>query len=221
VPQLIYASKGDIIYINFFETSNAILKTRDGEVKIAQKSKFPEKGESVIRLNTPSGWRGILRVRVPIWAEYFKSKMNGNLVTGESKVKGYLDIAVVNSKDNQLGIQFDVPLTLDNLADNEYAIRRGPEVLAIDIRDNIDTWLGQDDLISLPQDIKIESTDSFKKYQWPGPRDKENDRRRYLIKVEDKRTSEQRGVIWTPYADAGNDGAAFRTIFPLDTGEED
>jgi hypothetical protein len=35
------------------------------------------------------------------------------------------------------------------------------------------------------------------------------------MNLNDARTSEPRGVILTPYADAGNEGAAFRTVFPL------
>jgi hypothetical protein len=34
------------------------------------------------------------------------------------------------------------------------------------------------------------------------------------VYLDDKRTSELRGVVLTPYADAGNEGAAFRTVFP-------
>jgi len=35
------------------------------------------------------------------------------------------------------------------------------------------------------------------------------------VNLNDMRTSEPRGLILTPYADAGNEGAAFRTVFPM------
>jgi DUF1680 family protein len=218
VPQLIYATKNNIIYVNFLESSTAVLAIKGGEVKIVQKSNFPNSGKSIIDLTTPSSWKGILRIRKPGWAENFK--INGSLVIAESEVNGYVDLDIQGSEKHQIEIQFDIPLTRDQLAGNDYAIRRGPEILAIDMRDNIDTWLGQDDLISLPEKIVLQETASFQNYQWPGPADTDDSRRRYRIKVEDKRTSEQRSVIWTPYADAGNDGGAFRTIFPLDKEEE-
>jgi hypothetical protein len=72
-------------------------------------------------------------------------------------------------------------------------------------------------LISIPKGISLQATDSFEGYQWPGPSIKDDSRRRYRVKVEDRRTSEPRSVILTPYADAGNEGAAFRTIFPLES----
>ena len=110
-----------------------------------------------------------------------------------------------------------LPLRLEEL-DGNYVICRGPEVLALDTRDNIDTWLGaHDDLITLPNNLKFEAMDSDKRYQWPGPI--ESMRRRYLIKVNDARTDELRGVVLTPYADAGNEGAAFRTAFPKNAEE--
>jgi len=102
---------------------------------------------------------------------------------------------------------------LEKFKGDNYVIRRGPEVLSIDARDNIDTWLGaSDDLITIPKHIKFEQIKSYQKHQWPGPiSDK---RRKYMVKVHDARTEELRGVLLTPYADAGNEGAAFRTVFP-------
>jgi len=220
IPQLIYATKSDVIYVNFFESSHATLATSSGKVNISQDSEFPLKGQSTVKVETPTGWKGSLRIRIPDWATDFQFKLDGQLVSNESDVNGYYDINLEDSIKYEIGITFNISLALVQFAGEDYAIQRGPEILAIDIRDNIDTWLGQDDLISLPEKISIEDTESFEKYRWPGPADTDDTRRRYCIKVEDKRTSEQRNVIWTPYADAGNNGAAFRTVFPL-ASEED
>jgi DUF1680 family protein len=214
IPQLIYAQKNDIVYVNLYESSHASLKTDKGEIKIGQQSNFPQKGSSKIEITSEEGWRGTLRLRIPGWTSEFKIILNGSEVPLKN-VDGYCDVVLKGKNEYSLEIQFDIPLVLDQMAEKDYAILRGPEVLAIDLRDNIDTWLGQNNLVSLPEDIKIENTNSFAKYQWPGPASVDDNRRRYRIKVEDQRTSEQRDVIWTPYADAGNDGAAFRTIFPL------
>ena len=62
--------------------------------------------------------------------------------------------------------------------------------------------------------MKFLPMEDGKRYQWPGP--VKSKRRRYLVKVNDGRTAELRGVVLTPYADAGNEGAAFRTVFPKD-----
>jgi DUF1680 family protein len=216
LPQLIYATKGNIIYVNFFESSSAKLKTSDGEVHVTQASEFPETGNSTITLKTHPDWKGILRVRVPGWSTDFQAKLNGRLVQNDGAVEGYCDVNLEGPSEHQIEVQYDIPLVLEQLSGDDYVIRRGPEVLSIDVRDNIDTWLGaRDDLISIPEDIVLEEIDSYSNYQWAGPTDTDSSRRRYLVKLNDDRTSELRGVIFTPYADAGNEGAAFRTVFPL------
>ncbi len=215
LPQLIYATKGNAVYVNFFETSSATLNTSGGEVHVTQDSEFPEIGKSTVTLKTPSGWKGTLRIRVPGWSTDFQAKLNGSLVPNSSDVKGYCDVNLQDSREHQIEIQFDIPLMLEQFSGNNYAMRRGPEVLSIDARDNIDTWLGpHDDLVSIPEEISFLPIDSCHRYQWAGPTDT-GSRRRYLVNLNDKRTSEPRGFILTPYADAGNEGAAFRTVFPM------
>jgi len=216
LPQLIYATKGNAVYVNFFETSSATLNTSGGKVHVTQDSKFPEIGNSTVTLKTPPGWKGTLRVRVPGWSMDFQAKLDGSLVPNDSDVDGYCDVNLQDSREHQIEIQFDIPLVLEQLSGDNYVMRRGPEVLSIDVRDNIDTWLGaQDDLITIPADIVLEQIKSYRKHQWPGPTEAKGSRRRYGVKLNDGRTSEPRGVILTPYADAGNEGAAFRTVFPL------
>jgi hypothetical protein len=174
-------------------------------------------------LKTPSGWNGTLRIRVPSWTTEFETKLNGNLVPNDCEVQGYCDVNLEDSREHHIEIQFDIPLMLEQLSGNDYAMRRGPEVLSVDARDNIDTWLGQhDDLVSIPEEIELLPVDSYEKYQWPGPIDTSGNRRRYLVKLNDARKSDEpRGMILTPYADAGNEGAAFRTVFPLAEEEDD
>jgi DUF1680 family protein len=215
LPQLIYATKDNVVYVNLFESSSATLNTSGGEVHVTQASEFPEIGKSTVALKTLLGWNGTLRIRIPSWTTNFQAKLNGRLVPNDGDVEGYCDVSLEGPSENQIEVQFDIPLVLEQLSGDDYVIRRGPEVLSIDVRDNIDTWLGQDDLISIPEDIALQQIDSYQKYQWAGPTDSNGSRRRYLVNLNDARTSELRGVIFTPYADAGNEGAAFRTVFPL------
>ncbi len=214
LPQLIYATKGNTIYVNFFETSNAVLETNGGQVHVTQASEFPETGKSTVTLKTPSGWKGTLRIRKPSWTTEFQIKLNGKLVPNVSDVKGYCGVNLQNSREHQIKLQFDIPLVLEQLSGANYVIRRGPEVLSIDVRDNIDTWLGADNLITIPGKIALLPIDSLRQYQWMGPTDTSS-RRRYRVKLNDARTTELRSFILTPYADAGNEGAAFHTVFPL------
>ncbi len=215
IPQLIYAYREEIIYVNMFESSHAKLPLGENGVEIFQESEFPEKGKVSLTLDTPEGWTGTLRVRVPDWTTDYRLSLNGNLIDGQNNVPGYLDITLPENEEHLVLIEFDIPLLLEQMNKQGYVIRRGPEVLSIDIRDNIDTWLGGDDLISIPPGISFEASDSFESYNWPGPRQDNDNRRSYRVEVQDARTDELRSVILTPYADAGNEGAAFRTVFPL------
>ncbi|MHC4325376.1 MAG: beta-L-arabinofuranosidase domain-containing protein [Planctomycetota bacterium] len=216
LPQLIYATKENNVYLNLFESSKTVLATEGGDVQVDQDSEFPEIGKSTVILKTPSGWEGTLLVRIPGWATDFQIRSNGIPLQNSSEVEGYFGVNLQNSRRHQIEIRFDIPLVLEKLEGNNYVIRRGPEVLSIDARDNIDTWLGaKDDLISIPEKITLKPIETGRRYQWPGPIASGNNRRRYLVELNDARTSEPRGVILTPYADAGNEGAAFRTVFPL------
>ncbi|MHC4690390.1 MAG: beta-L-arabinofuranosidase domain-containing protein, partial [Planctomycetota bacterium] len=154
LPQLIYATKGNAVYVNFFETSHAVLDTDDGQVQVTQDSEVPGVGKSTVTLKTPSDWKGTLRVRVPTWSADFQAKLNGSGVPNGGDMKGYRDIDLEGSSEYRIEIQFNMPLLLENLSENDYVLRRGPEVLSVDVRDNIETWLGaNDDLITIPNDI--------------------------------------------------------------------
>jgi DUF1680 family protein len=216
IPQLIYAMKGNTIYVNFFESSTAKLVIPGGDVKIKQDSDFPESGGSSIIIQTPSGWKGELRLRVPEGAKNFSATLNEDDVSRDNQLGRYLVLHLEGSQKYQIDVEFNMTLEMKKL-DDGYIMLRGPEVLSLDTRDNIDTWLGRnDDLITLPAGISLLPLDSGKRFQWAGPVSS-IERRRYLVEVNDARTAELRGVVLTPYADAGNEGAAFRTAFPRET----
>jgi hypothetical protein len=208
IPQIIYATRGNTVYVNVFESSKATLTTTTGELSVIQVSDFPESGNSRVSIKTPDGWEGTLNIRVPGWTESFKAKLNGSLVKNSIGEEGYLSMILKDSDEYEVELQFGIQFSLKELEKDNCVMCRGPEVLSLDTRDNIDTWLGaQDDLITIPEGICILPLENG------GP--VSGERRRYLVKVNDARTDELRAVVLTPYADAGNEGAAFRTVFPL------
>jgi hypothetical protein len=75
---------------------------------------------------------------------------------------------------------------------------RGPEVLAVDQRDNGSLDLDQ---LMLREGLVLRSLDPV------------DGRRRYLGELEAEGRPAQ--VVFTPYADCGDDGARFRTAFPV------
>ena len=123
-----------------------------------------------------------------------------------------MSIKLVGASQYKIHVDFDIPLIKKLFSGLNYALQRGPEILSLDLRDNTDTWVGENDLISIPEEIYTEQ--AMKENPWPGFKPTP-ERRRYSIKLNDSRTVEGKNFIFTPYADAGNDGAAFRTIFPL------
>ena len=211
IPSMIYASRKNEIFVNFFESSTAALETQNGSVAIKQESQFPKVGSTRISLSTLSDWSGILNIRVPTWSEAFTIKLDGNDLT-TTLTNGSMRIEIDGSSEYVIDVSFSIPLTKELLSENNYALKRGPEVLSVDLRDNNDTWIGKNDLISIPDEIELYPADQ--QNPWPGFK-KTPKRPRYRISLDDRRTTERMDFTFTPYADAGNDGAAFRTVFPL------
>ena len=90
----------------------------------------------------------------------------GGFMYNRFRVSKKQNTIINEQKEINIEINFSLPLRLEELAGN-FIICRGPEVLALDTRDNIDTWLGaQDDLITLPDNIKFETMDPERRYQW-------------------------------------------------------
>ncbi len=137
-------------------------------------------------------------VRVPGWTTKFMALLNGRPAFEANGASGYRDIELAESTEYEVEIQFDMPIVLDEIA-GSYTVRRGPEVLAIDVRDGTEIDL---DAVKLPKQVVLE------------PADSDGARRRYRAKVLYKDMQEPQSLIFTPYADAGNEEARFRTAFP-------
>ena len=135
---------------------------------------------------------------LPGWTTEFRALLNGKPAFTAGGTSGYRDIDLAASTEHEVEIKFDMPVVLDEIAGG-YVVRRGPEVLAIDARDGSGIDL---EAVKLPDQVMLEPTDS------------DGARRRYRAKVVHKDMLEPQAVVFTPYADAGNEGARFRTAFP-------
>lgn len=217
LPQLIYAMQDNLVTVNLFESSKATLHTASGPMSVTQRSQFPEHGQSTIEINTPPGWQGGLRVRIPDWCKDFFIQANHFDQTnqGEVTTNGYRSFDLEGGQSYTFNVSFEIAFHQELLSRNDYAMLRGPEVLSVDLRDNIDTWLGsQNEVISIPDHVTLQSFQSSDHDSpWSGMQEA-TPRTRYRINLNDKRMADLRPYFLTPYADAGNDGAAFRTIFP-------
>jgi DUF1680 family protein len=228
IPQLIYAVNKNNIHVNFFEPSKAKLLTDGGEVSIIQKSEFPEFGRSKIIIDKPAEWTGKLRLRIPSWTTEFQVYFEGKLVPNITDDNGYYDINLTKSPKHEIEVHFDIPIVRELFTETKeefkkylepgsennfleygsfkiylsgYIFKRGPEVLSIDVRDVDQANL---DWIFLQPEMNLQ------------PAEPDKGRRRYEATFNYMSSPDQpRNFMFTPYADAGNDGAKFKTVYPV------
>jgi hypothetical protein len=228
IPQLIYTVNKNNVNVNFFESSEAVLRTEGGEIGISQKSEFPKVGSSKFIITTPAGWAGKLRIRIPTWAKEYQVHLDGKLVSNKAANTDYYNLELSNSTQYKVEVSFKIPIvrvlfseTNEDLKnylepgseDNflifqsfklyfvGYIYIRGPEVLSIDVRDLDQANL---DWIFLKEEMDLQ------------PAESDNGRRRYSATFHYMSSPEQpRNFMFTPYADAGNDGAKFKTVYPV------
>lgn len=232
IPQLLYTVSGNNVNVNFFETSSASLTTKAGEVKISQGSKFPHTGESKIILEAAADWSGKLLIRIPSWTNEFNVDVKGNHISSKPSTDGYHEIELAGAGPHEIDLQFDIPIVRllfsesgelkkyleEGSTDNfikygsfkiffpTYLYRRGPEVLSIDVRDQDQASL---DWILFQEDMEFKT----------GKPD--NGRRRYESKfLYFSSPDVPRSFMFTPYADAGNNGAKFKTVFAVGVRDE-
>jgi hypothetical protein len=76
VPGLIYASRGDTIYVNLYAGNEATLDLNGTEMKIKQVTNYPWDGKVNISIESPSPQKFTLKLRVPGW-------MRGEVLPGD------------------------------------------------------------------------------------------------------------------------------------------
>ena len=128
-PTFAYLEDGTALYVNSLETSRAKLHIAGHEVELAQASKFPFAGESVLTVRTPAPVRFALKVRVPAWAAPMKT---GDTTSGT----GWLTLSEREWHDgDQVVLSFNLSGRLirgDYTNYSRVAYGYGPYVLALD-----------------------------------------------------------------------------------------
>ena len=137
LPEYIYSTAPDGLYINLYEPSSIGWKIDGAPVKVSMESKFPFNPHVVIKLATSKPMKMKLRVRIPAWASNVMAvKVNGKqFVTGKPGSYAVIDRTWANSDE----ISFDLPMDFrinryvgaDTITGHErYAIEYGPILLA-------------------------------------------------------------------------------------------
>lgn len=133
--KMIYAYKGSDLYVNLFIPST--VNWGDKNIKITQRTKFPDEDKTELQIETKSKVVFNLKVRCPYWGDEKKMylKINGKPVRNKAQNDGYINIERDWSNGDKVEISFSPKLTLVNLpASSDYAaFMYGPIVLAAQI----------------------------------------------------------------------------------------
>ncbi|MCD8385522.1 MAG: glycoside hydrolase family 127 protein [Bacteroidales bacterium] len=160
VPQYVYATQGDDIFVNLYIQGKADVKTANREVELAQATSYPWDGTVKLTVNPKEEGRFALRMRIPGWlsddpvgtglysyaqsAPSYSLKVNGKEVKAQPG-QGYATL------DREWKAGDEVELTLpmkirqvraaEAVADDQgkLAIERGPVVYCLEGKDQPDS----------------------------------------------------------------------------------
>jgi len=199
LPDFVYGVDNEGIRVNLYESSKGSLNVNGQTVAIEQESDYPDSGWVTLGIKAEQPLSFTLRMRVPAQASASEFQLNGERAWPDAEVDGYYQLRRQWSHD-LLELRFGIQTATRRFLKNDYAVLvRGPEVLAVDQRDNPALDLDQ---VTLRERMPLTSAKPA------------HGRRRYagqaLVNGQPER------VVFTPYADCGGDGARFRTAFPVE-----
>jgi DUF1680 family protein len=196
LPELVYAVTPGQIQVDLFEPSETVVKLEGVAVRVVQTGNYPAAGRILVVVHPERPLEFTLSLRVPDWSRHAEVKVNGQGVSLRSSPGEYCRIRRRWASDDRIEMTLAIPVAVRPLRDCGVVVIRGPEVLAVDSRDNPRVDL---DKINIPSGVCLNAVPS------------EESRRRYVGRVRhDGRIAD---VVFTPYADAGN-GGRYRTVFP-------
>ena len=198
LPGWVYALDNEGVRVNLYESGEATLPLDKSTVVIKQISDYPNFGKVTLEVEPSAPVTFTLRLRIPPGGNEVRFQHNGTPMLPDSSADGYFEFRRIWSQGDRIAMEFDIPVTVSNFMHAHYGIIvRGPEVLAVDQQDNPSLDLDQ---ITLPEQISLRSIEPVNgRHRYEGP-----------VTID----SRSRTVVFTPYADCGNDGSRFRVAFP-------
>lgn len=154
VPDYIYATAGDTLYVNLYVSSRAEATVGQGPVRITQQTGYPWNGDVTIRLEPAVQRRFELRLRIPGWARNevvpstlyryadnqrpsYEIRINGTRET-VTLDRGYAMLARTWSQGDEVTLVLTMPVRRvvadDRVEDDrgKVALERGPIVYAVE-----------------------------------------------------------------------------------------
>jgi len=137
IPYLNYGQLEKIPTVFFYESAaikdRILVNNQTMQLGLNIQSKFPQAGKAVIAVDVPKAATFAIQLRVPAWATAFKATVHGKVYSG--KPDQLIKIASHWKAGDQIAVTFDIPVQVlpgGKSYPNEIAIKRGPQVLALD-----------------------------------------------------------------------------------------
>jgi len=122
-----------ILYSSGTYKTKAYPENKEVEVGLIVKTDFPQSGKIVIDVKSSEKSKYAILLNVPVWANDFVAVVNGVSYTG--KAGTFLAIDRVWNLEDQIQVSIAMPLQLipdNNKGSKLVAVKRGPQILAID-----------------------------------------------------------------------------------------
>ena len=162
VPQYMYATQGDDIYVNLYIQGDANIETANNKVALKQTTNYPWEGNVKIEVNPEKDGEMALRLRIPGWSQQspvptdlysfteesapYTVKVNGKEVKPMGG-NGYATIKREWKKGDV--VELELPMKIRQIRANEkvvddqgkLAIQRGPIVYCLEGKDQPDSMV--------------------------------------------------------------------------------
>jgi DUF1680 family protein len=132
---LIYYRDGQGLYVNLYVPSEVTWKGPSGDVKLVQKTAYPEEETSTLSLAMGKPARFSLSFRVPEWAPGATAAVNGADFQLEARPGTWAEIARTWASGDEVRIRIPMALKMapvDRQHPRRVAVVRGPVVLVMD-----------------------------------------------------------------------------------------
>ena len=127
----IYFHAGDALIVNLFVPSTVRWKLGGREVRVEQRTRFPEEDRARLVIHADKPVKFSLKLRIPGWTEGWEATLNGRAVKG-SQGQGFASIARTWRDGDTVEVRLPMRLRLEAMKDDPdlVALLYGPIVLA-------------------------------------------------------------------------------------------
>ena len=153
VPDLIYATQDNNLYVNLFVANNAKINMANNTVNISQSTDYPWNGDILINISPEKKEKFTLKIRIPDWAANIfpselysyanKISMSPTVVLNGENMdyeidNGYISITKEWEKDETVSVNFPMDVRKieanKNVKDDaeKFTIQRGPLVYCLE-----------------------------------------------------------------------------------------